>query len=283
MRSTMSSGGGTGMLNMPPFVGAVRWLIIANVGMFILQSLVQGFAPDASSIFNYLALSPRHLVTQGFLWQLVTYGFLHAGVGHLFFNMLALWMFGSTMEGHFGRRQFFHFYYFCIIGSALCFTALTYSGAFGLSPRSFLVGASGGIFGVLLAFGIVFAESHVYLFPFPVAIKAKYLVGIFILINILLLVRMEDPGGSIAHLGGAFFAFLYLKLVPRRGVSFHVSESWYGLRNRYHKWKRKQAAKKFEVYMRQHDRSDFFDEHGNYRDPAAKKENGDAGKGPWVN
>jgi hypothetical protein len=93
-----------------------------------------------------------------------------------------------------------------------------------------------------------------------------------------------DAGGvnNMAHLGGALFGYIFLKALPRRGLSHGMSESWYGLRNRYHKWKRRQAAKKFEVYMREHDRSQYFDEHGNYRDPE-KKENGDAGKGPWVN
>ncbi len=273
-----------GGFNMPTFSGAVRWLIIANVAIFVLQSLLKGFAPGLyGASFEYLGLTPGLLIGQGFLWQLITYSFLHGGVMHLLFNMLVLWMFGAQMEQHFGRRQFFEYYYWCVIGSALVFSAVSYAGVFGLSPLVHLVGASGGIFGLLIAFGLIFRESEVYLFPFPIAIKAKYLVGIWIGIDVLLMLRNEDPGSAIAHLGGALFGFLYLKFLPRHGLGF--SESAYGLRNRYHKWKRRQAAKKFEVYMRKHDRNDYFDEHGNYRGPEAepKKDNGDAGKGPWVN
>ncbi|MEO5936661.1 MAG: rhomboid family intramembrane serine protease [Terriglobales bacterium] len=272
---------------MPPFSGAVRWLIIANVVIFVLQSGLKGFAPELyRASYQYLGLTPELLIGSGFLWQVITYAFLHGGVMHLFFNMLILWMFGAQMERHFGRRQFLEYYLFCVIGSALVFTAVSYSGVFGLSPSVHLVGASGGIFGLLIAFGMVFSESEVYLFPFPIAIKAKYLVGIWMGIDILLMLRNEDPGSAIAHLGGAFFGFLYLKFLPRGGLGFGFSESMYGFRNRYHKWKRRQAAKKFEVYMRKHDRNDYFDEHGNYRGPdtpETKKENGDAGKGPWVN
>ena len=282
MRRTMSGGGGMGGINMPPFTGAVRFLIITNVVVFVIHSVMMAFLPEATQLFRYLALSPQHLLERGFLWETVTYAFLHGGVMHLFFNMLILWMFGSQMEGYFGRRQFFEYFYFCVIGSALVFTVVSYSGAFGLSPRAILVGASGGIFGLLIAFGMKFSESEVYLFPFPIAIKAKYLVGIWMGIDILLMLRNEEPGSAIAHLGGAFFGYLYLRFLPRRGLSFGFSESLYGVRNRYHKWKRRQAAKKFEVYMRQHDRSEYFDEHGNYREPG-KKGNGDADKGPWVN
>ncbi|HUS20054.1 MAG TPA: rhomboid family intramembrane serine protease [Terriglobales bacterium] len=277
----MSRGGGMGGFNMPQFTGAVKWLILANVAVFVLQSVMYAFLPEAAQVFRYLALTPEHILGRGYLWELISYAFLHGGVMHLFFNMLTLWMFGAQMEGHFGRRQFFEFFYFCVIGSAIVFTLVSYSAVFGLSPLVHLVGASGGIFGLLIAFGMIFSEAQIYLFPFPIAVKAKYLVAMWMGIDILLMLRNEEPGSAIAHLGGAAFGYLYLKFLPRKGLGFGFSESFYGVRNRYHKWKRRQAAKKFEVYMREHDRSDYFDEHGNYRDP--KKDNGDAGKGPWVN
>lgn len=284
MRRTMSGGGGgAGGFNMPPFAGAVRWLIIANVAVFIVQSVLQGFAPGGAALFYRLfALVPEQLLS-GWIWQVLTYAFLHGDVMHIFFNMLMLWMFGASMQSYFGKRQFYEFYYFCVLGSALVFTVMTFAGAFGLRPTAFLVGASGGIFGLLIAFGVVYAESHVYLFPFPIAIKAKYLCGIWLGINVLLMIRNENPGSAIAHLGGAFFGYLYLKFLPRQGFGFSFSERWYAMRNAYHRYQRKQAMKKFKVYMREHDRGDYFDEHGNYKDPDSKKGNGEAGKGPWVN
>jgi len=87
---------------------------------------------------------------------------------------------------------------------------------------------------------------------------------------------------NFAHLGGALFGFLYLKFLPRRGVGFAASEKYFGLRNSYYRWRRKQAAKKFEVYMRDHDRKVNFDEHGNYIPPDDDKPNGGSKSG-WVN
>src|SRR5581483_3580505 len=88
------------------------------------------------------------------------------------------------------------------------------------------------------------------------------------------------------HLGGLLFGYIYLKFLPRRGLRYLFSERYYGTRNAYYKWKRKRAAKKFEVYMRQHKREDYFDEYGNFKDPSSKnkdKDNGQSSGGGWVN
>jgi membrane associated rhomboid family serine protease len=271
---------------MPPFVGAVRWLIIINVAIFALDSLLIAFARSAALEAHLLfALTPGLVIGKGWIWQIVTYSFLHGGVLHILFNMLALWMFGSTMEARWGTRQFLEFYFFCVVGAALVVIPIAYAHVFGLDPRYPLVGASGGIFGVIVAFGVLYADAEVYLFPFPISLKAKYLVGILLAIAVLSALRYEDPGSAIAHLGGAFFGYAYLKFLPRRGMQYAMSEGYFGLRNRYHKWKRRQAAKKFEVYMRKHDRNEYFDEHGNYRDPnePKPKDNGESGRGKWVN
>jgi hypothetical protein len=113
--------------------------------------------------------------------------------------------------------------------------------------------------------------------------KAKYMVGILILIA--LAGALGDSGGTanIAHLGGLLFAFLYLKFMPRRGFAFVFSEGFYGIRNSYHRWKRDQAKKKFQVYMRKHnnDPHEYFDQYGNFRPP--EDDDKKDGKGGWVN
>ena len=115
----------------------------------------------------------------------------------------------------------------------------------------------------------------------------KYLVAIlgFIALIGALDDHVKGGGGTahIAHLGGLLFGYLYLKFIPRRGLSFAFSERYFGLRNAYHKWKRRQAAKKFEVYMRKHNQEpgNYFDEYGNFKPPDdSEKKNG--GKGGWV-
>jgi hypothetical protein len=93
-------------------------------------------------------------------------------------------------------------------------------------------------------------------------------------------------GGNVAyvaHLGGLLFGFLYVRFLPRRGLSAGLSEAYYGTRNRYYRWKRRRAARKFEVYMRNVDRSQYFDEYGNFREPTEDEKNSDNGESKWVN
>ncbi len=225
---------------------------------------------------------------------MVTYAFLHAGVLHILFNLLALWMFGAQLETDWGYGLFMQFYFFCVIGAALVTVVVSFTGLLGISPYTATVGASGGIYGLLLAFGILHGDSQVMLFPLPFLIKAKYFVmGIIALALYGALSSAHGGGQSIAymaHLGGALFGYIWLKFIPRRGFGYTASERAFGLRNSYYRWKRKRAARKFEVYMRKHDRSDYrhddyFDEHGNFRDPSTRdvrKKNGDSTP-PWVN
>jgi len=198
--------------------------------------------------------------------------------------MLMLWMFGAELEMAWGPRRFLEFYFFSVIGAALVTIAIAYTRTF-LSPGSVTVGASGGVFGVLVAYAVLFGDREVFMFPLPFRIRAKYMVAILIFIT--LAAALRGPGGvaNFAHLGGLFFGYLYVKFLPRHGVLGGASERYFGLRNAYYRWKRRRAARKFEVYMRKHDPSLYFDEHGNFRDPDSKPpEKGDGEhRGPWVN
>ncbi|MDR3749487.1 MAG: rhomboid family intramembrane serine protease [Acidobacteriota bacterium] len=281
-------------LSFPPFTPAVKQLLIANGAVFLLFTLLGAFGATsffADWMYVHLGLE-GYAVVHGEIWQLVTYAFLHAGLMHILFNLLALWMFGAQLEMDWGYSLFMQFYFFCVIGAALVTVAVSFTGLLGVSPHTLTVGASGGIYGLLLAFGILHGESEIMLFPLPFLIKAKYFVmGIIALALYGALASSHGGGQSIAymaHLGGALFGYIWLKFVPRRGFGFLASERAFGLRNSYYRWKRKRAARKFEVYMRKHDRGDYrhddyFDEHGNFRDPSTRdKKDGDS-RGPWVN
>jgi len=286
--------GTTMSLSFPPFTRAVKQLLIANAAIFLSQALLGVFAPKQGQILQILLQLRPEDVIHGWIWQLATYMFLHAGLWHILFNMLALWMFGAQLEQDWGHGLFLQFYFFCGVGAALVTIAVSFTGILQASPYTATVGASGAIFGLLLAFGILHGDSEIMLFPIPFLMKARYFViGLIFIEVILTLSAARQPGEStayMAHLGGLLFGYIWLKFVPRRGFGFASSEKFYGLRDSYYRWKRKRAARKFEVYMRKHDRGDYrhedyFDEDGKMRDPSARdrqKKNGDA-RPPWVN
>jgi membrane associated rhomboid family serine protease len=299
-RYSRRGGGGSGVsLALPPFRGAVRALILINAAVYFLvlfgNIAARGFDSAFAQIFGLVPVAVVH----GWLWQLITYGFLHLGLGHILVNMLMLWMFGSTLEGDWGRNRFLQLYFFCIVGAALTTIAIGYVGLavatsqggavtpFWMSVAGLLrtptVGASGAVYGILIAFGILYAEQEIFIFPLPFRIKAKYMIAITIVV---VLASALQPGSGVAnfaHLGGLFFGWVFLKFGPRRGLGFSLSEGYFGLRNSYYRWKRRRAARKFEVYMRQQNRDQYFDEYGNYRDPdkGGGKGNGEH-RGPWV-
>lgn len=275
--------GKTISFTLPPFAGWVRRIIIACTAVYLLGLILQSvFRLDLQPVRNVLALFPV-LVMKGEVWQLVTYSFLHGGFGHLFFNMLTLWFIGGYLEGQWGQRRFIECYTFCVVGAALVTIAIAYTHFLGMDPRIGTVGASGGIFGLLMAFGVEYGDQEMFMFPLPFMIKAKYLVGIWIVIAIIAVFDPAQNGvANFAHLGGLLFGYIFVKFLPHRGLTYATTERYFSLRNSYYRWKRRRAAKKFEVYMRQHDRKVTFDEHGNYIPPDDDKKNGGSKSG-WVN
>lgn len=280
-------------LSLPPFTKAVKWLIIINTAIYfglILLGLAN--APLANLIELLGSLIPGAVV-HGYIYQVVTYAFLHDphSITHILFNMLVLWMFGSQIEMDFGTRQFLEFYFWCLIGAALVTIAVAYIPGIGADPRTPTIGASGALFGIYAAFGMLHGDQEIMMFPIPITMKAKYFVWILIIVTVALALSQAAGNRSAsiaytAHLGGLLFGYLYLKFLPRRGLRFFASERYYGVRNSYYRWKRKRAARKFEVYMRQHKREDYFDEYGNFKDPGSRKDdkgNGQSSGGGWVN
>jgi membrane associated rhomboid family serine protease len=176
----------------------IKKLMIIMGAVFLLQMVVSQW------INFYLGLVPILVWKKYFLWQLFTYIFLHGGVTHLLFNLLALWMFGGELEGYWGSRKFLGYFLFCGIGAGICTVVF--------SSNQFIpvIGASGAIYGILLAFGWLFPNRPIYIyFLFPV--PAKYMVIIFGLIE--LFSSAEGTGGGIAHLthlGGLLFGLFYM-------------------------------------------------------------------------
>ena len=282
--------GRTLSLSLPPFTRAVKWLVITNAAVYLLLELLKAVVPNlGGELTLVLALIPA-AVMHGWIFQLVTYSFVHAGVLHILFNMLGLWMFGAQLESDWGYKRFLEFYFFCVIGAALTTIAISYTGVGGVVPSTPTVGASGGVLGILMAFGMLYGNQEIMLFPIPISIRAKYFVAGVAFITLVEAISASGAGrGSnvayIAHLGGLLFGFLYVKFVPKRGLAFGTTERYFGVRNSYYRWKRRRAARKFEVFMRKQNRtvSGTFDENGNYIPPDDLDKKNGGSKSGWVN
>ena len=156
------SRGQTISFSFPPFAGWVKRIILTCTGIYLFQAVMRLFAPDVVVMMQeWLALIPS-AVMHGAVWQVVTYSLLHAGFGHVFFNMLTLWFIGAYLERDWGPRRFIECYIFCVVGAALVTIAVSYTHFLGMTPRTGTVGASGGIFGLLMAFGILYADQEMY-------------------------------------------------------------------------------------------------------------------------
>jgi membrane associated rhomboid family serine protease len=188
------------------FTGLV-WLLIANAVVFLAQVLLGPYVYSATGIVpeRLLGLVPALVWKKFYLWQLATYLFLHGGAFHLLFNLFALWMFGRELEAIWGQREFLKYYFLCGIGAGILTVLLTWNS---MVPT---IGASGAIFGVLLAYGLTFPDRQVYLyFLFP--IRAKHLIWIFAALELLASFSYTSDGiGHFAHLGGMLVGFLYLR------------------------------------------------------------------------
>ena len=287
-------GSGTLSMGFPPFTRAVKWLVIANASVYLLMLILGAVASSLADFIAKVGALVPIAVAHGWIWQLVTYSFLHAGLFHVLFNMLTLWMFGSQIERDWGYHQFLEFYFYCAIAAAVVTVGISYLGTvaafgfLGIGPLTVTVGASGAIYGIMVAFAMLHGDQEFMLFPLPFMIKAKYLVGILLFISLAGAFQGMGAGhrgesvAYFAHLGGALFGWIYVRFLPRRGLMFGASEHYFGVRNAYYRWKRRRAARKFEVYMQKHDRGGRFDEHGNFR-PPEDKGNGETRRPPWVN
>ena len=184
---------------VPSATPVVRWLLILNIGIFLLQrAFLDRYVP-------VLGLVPAHFLGRGYLWQIVTYMFLHGSFLHILFNMLFLWMMGSEIERYWGSREFLKYYLITGCGAGLVSVIVQP----GLTTP--IIGASGAIFGLIIAFALAFPEREILLYFF-IRMKAKYfavLVGGLEILALLLMPRA--PIARFAHLGGLLIGFLYIK------------------------------------------------------------------------
>ncbi|MFN3821843.1 MAG: rhomboid family intramembrane serine protease, partial [bacterium] len=189
-----------------PFPPGVWWLLIANSALFILELVFP------RGLIRLFGLNPSAFWTHHQVWTPVTYMFLHGGFLHLFFNMLVLLMFGSRLEEFWGTQFFLKYYFITGIGAGLSNVLFTPN-----APWT-IIGASGAMFGLLAAYGLLFPNNIIF-FYFIIPIKAKYLVILFGIFEFFASLRPgADPVAHLAHLGGMIIGVMYLlhyKIVRR--------------------------------------------------------------------
>jgi membrane associated rhomboid family serine protease len=227
--STISFGPG-------PLSFAIKWLIGVNVGVFLLQAVIPG-------LIEWFGLLPASVIGELRLWQLATYMFLHANVLHLLFNMLAIWMFGTELERIWGTREFLKFYFVTGVGAALLTVVFSLL-PFGFSQslyHAIVIGASGAIYGLLLAFALYYPDRPILLallFPIP----AKYFVMIIGAIAFYSSLGATGGVASATHLGGLVIGYLYL-----RGLRLRLSP-FAEVKYRYLKWRLGRLRRRFGVH-----------------------------------
>ena len=238
------------------FPSGVKWLILVNVAIYLVYFFAIRFVGD--SLFIPLKLIPA-MTIRGAFWQPVTYLFLHdpQSIMHILLNMLVLWMFGTPVEETWGTRRFLQYYFLCGVGAGICVVLVNLIAG---NAYQATIGASGAIYGLLLAYGMLFPNQEVlFMFLFPM--KAKYMVMIFGAIAFLGSFQGGGTVSNLAHLGGMIFGFIYIRTqFTRRRVAVRSSAGFDP-----GKWwkenKLQRARKKFQVYMNKHG----------------------SGRGPWTN
>lgn len=225
----------------PPLTRAVKALIIFTSAVFVLTYVpaeLFHWADPLREAVRWFALTPYEVTHRLFIWQAVTYLFLHGGWLHIIFNLFAVWMFGSELESRWGARHFLFYFFLTGIGAGV-FDVL-------LQPSRFVptIGCSGAVYGLLLAYGVLFPDRPIFLW-FILPVKAKWFVVIFGGIEFYLsLAQPGSPTSHVAHLGGMLFGYLYLR---GGGLTFR-------LQLRYQEWRRARLRKQFEAYIRKQEK-----------------------------
>ena len=202
----------------PSMTPAVKWLLMINVGVFILEWLASGPETPEMPKVNYFetifALYPASLALTLQVWRLITYQFLHGDFWHILFNMLWLIFLGPPLERLWGTKKFLTFYLSCGVAGGLFYIFLVYVR---FLQAAYMIGASGAIFGILTACAILFPQARVFLFPFPFSVSIRTIAIAFIcLASLTIIFRGRNAGGEAAHLAGIAAGAVFVVTDKRR-------------------------------------------------------------------
>jgi len=270
-------------IGFPRFHGAVRDLVIINTAVFVVLLLLLSFAgKQAMWILSHGLLSPD-AIKHGWIWQFLTYGFLHVAPLNFLFSMLGIYFIGSAVEAQTGAKRFVELYLVALVGAGLAGFLLSLTGVL---AQGAAVGSGPAANALLMVFYLLYRDARVMPMFIPIPIPIKYIViftaaveGAYLLLthfSMFFMVQLLGMGS-----GYLWYRFLWRRLT----ILGFFGDQLASFQNKYHRWKRRRAGKKFQVYMRKHnqDPSAYFDEYGNFRPPDEKDKKNGEGKGGWVN
>jgi len=273
-------------MGFPPFRGATRQIILASGVIYVIILLLMAFAqPVGLAVLGHGVLDPAH-IKQGWLWQFVTYAFMYVDPIDFVLSIMGIYFLGWAVEERIGAARFYGLFFGSTILAGIAGFGLSLLGPH-LHSATFGQGGAAGcgaaVNAILMVFFLFNRGAPIMLFPLPIQIPVKWMVmGIAGIETAYLLLHGFGLFDFVLLLGlGA--GFVWYKLFLTRRTTTGLSEKYFSLRNSYYRWKRRRAARKFEVYMRDHDRTVQFDEHGNYIPPDDSGKKNGGSKSGWVN
>lgn len=266
---------------LPAFRGAVREIILASVATYVVILLLVAFGGGVGqTVLTHGILDPVR-VRGGWLWQFVTYAFIYVDPIDFALSLVGIYFLGSAVEDRVGYSRFYGLFFGSIVLSALAGFALSFTRSI---AQGSAMGSGAAANAILMVFYLLNRDAPIMIFPLPIRIPVKWIVIAVAAIETAYLLLSHFALFYCVILLGLGAGYLWHLAFLTRRVSLGISERFYGVRNSYYRWKRRRAARKFEVYMRKHENREVnFDEHGNYIPPDDDKKKNGGSKSGWVN
>jgi membrane associated rhomboid family serine protease len=267
-------------MGFPPFRGAVRQIILGSLAIYVVILLLMAFAqPVGLAVLDRGVLDPAH-IRQGWLWQFVTYAFMYVDPLQFAMSLLGIYFLGGAVEERIGSGRFYGLFFGSLVLAAIAGFALSLTHVI---AQGAAMGSGAAANGILMVFYLFNRGAPIMLFPIPIQIPVKWIVLFTAAIEVAYLLLSHFALFYFILLLGLGAGYVWYSLFLTRKTSLGLSEKYFSLRNQYYRWRRRRAARKFEVYMRDHDRTVQFDEHGNYIPPDDSGKKNGGSKSGWVN
>ena len=269
-------------MGLPPFRGAVRQIILANLAIYVVVLLLVSFdEPVGRGVLSLGILEPAR-VRAGWVWQFATYAFMYVDPLDFVLSLVGIYFLGTAVEERIGFGRFYGLFFGSIVLSGVAGFLLSFTH---VMAQGTAMGSGAAANAILMVFYLFNRGAPIMLFPIPIQIPVKWIVvGIAAIETAYLLLSHFALFYCVSLLGLGAGYIWYAAILTRRSSSPGIGERYYEMRNSYYRWKRRRAARKFEVYMKKHDRQVHFDEHGNYIPPDDDPGKGNGGgKSGWVN